>query len=774
MLIGTTVPPSGRDPSGAEGSVRITADPFLATRVFWESIAQGQRAMAAEVAQSIASPLVTQFSFEDEFGTTGGSASGTLRLQVEAGTPTTVVDCWNLEKAVFLTRLEADLCLASVAKVKVGAVDFKACGLYKRSLKREGGGMSCSFNTHDADLPGSRVVRLNLDEAETAVGVYAITFPVASSATKPAVFSSPLFRASAWPASLLAIGRHELLLTIKACPSVWRFLLESYPGEDVISEFAEGGISPARMAVASSPEAGVVKREIIATPGRGLEAVEKAPGLQSVLRDFGEALAIAPEAGSHSAGPGSRGGGDPPPSQPSQRHSSSHAPARQAGRRLFAWEREGGGEEDEDDEGSQGGSRSGDSFSTLQSANLLAQLNSVVRGLSRRVGELEAEGSARDISLGSTIADLRSKVRSLEREREERDRAALFSGGLPARDDSGGGGVTSRDRELIANEVRASINLRGYVTHQELADLHLVDPSRLRDHCSELITQRELTALGYVDPAYLEAKNYVTPLELRAELGRLPSLPEGLQDRMTKIEKEVLDADGFLAKHAARLQAIEDRNVGKAVTMGGMTFKDPSDVDAMFSPLGKDEYSWYAWDFSVQVTLALRDTMSMAETLSLKASAKKAGYSDHRAALVESTFETIYPDSIFKSSLSTKDADQGGIVFKPAFASFETFEGNAEYSTHSRIKAQLTANMEMHQTTIDLTFPADQPRSAKHNAVFTNILRRGYAQANGMFNSIRPVNKLITTGGGPRGSKDGRRLPGTLRPSSSGWVRYGR
>ena len=139
MLSETTAPPSGRDPSGADGSIRTTADPFRATRIFWESIAHGQRAMAAEVAQSIASPLVTQFSFKDEFGTTGGSAAGTLKLQVEAGTPTTVVDCWNSEKAVFLTRLEADLCLASVAKVKVGAVDFKACGLYKRSLNREGG-----------------------------------------------------------------------------------------------------------------------------------------------------------------------------------------------------------------------------------------------------------------------------------------------------------------------------------------------------------------------------------------------------------------------------------------------------------------------------------------------------------------------------------------------------------------------------------------------------------------------------------------------------------
>ena len=102
--------------------------------------------------------------------------------------------------------------------------------------------------------------------------------------------------------------------------------------------------------------------------------------------------------------------------------------------------------------------------------------------------------------------------------------------------------------------------------------------------------------------------------------------------------------------------------MGKAVTIGGMTFKDPSDVDAMFDPLGSDKYFCYAWDFSVQITMALRDIMSMADIFSLKASAVKVGYANYRAALVKSTFKTVYPDSIFKSSLNAKGADQGGIV----------------------------------------------------------------------------------------------------------------
>ena len=215
---------SGGGPAEAGGpATTTTAGQVANARGFWEHIAQGQRDMAAEVAASIASPLVTQFSIQEEFGTTGGLAAGTLRLQEEATTPTSVVSCWNSDKVVMLTRLDADLCLANVSKGgDPDGQDFKACGLYKRTIKLEGEGTNCSYHTHDADVPGSQVHRLEIDGAAAEVGVYAISFPLASVATKPAVFSAPLSWVSAWPSSLMAIGRHEMLLTIKVPPAVWR------------------------------------------------------------------------------------------------------------------------------------------------------------------------------------------------------------------------------------------------------------------------------------------------------------------------------------------------------------------------------------------------------------------------------------------------------------------------------------------------------------------------------------------------------------------------
>ena len=140
MSTGTSALPSGGGPADGDGAATATAGPAADARGFWEHIAQGRRDLAAEVAASITSPMITAFSFEEDFGTTGGSAAGTLRLQVEASTPTTVVNCWNSDKAVLLSRLDADLCLANVNKGNVGGRDFKACALYKPTIKLEGGG----------------------------------------------------------------------------------------------------------------------------------------------------------------------------------------------------------------------------------------------------------------------------------------------------------------------------------------------------------------------------------------------------------------------------------------------------------------------------------------------------------------------------------------------------------------------------------------------------------------------------------------------------------
>ena len=145
-----------------------------------------------------------------------------------------------------------------------------------------------------------------------------------------------------------------------------------------------------------------------------MEAVDKAPGLSLLLKGYAPKVAAISETGGLRS-PGDPGEGGPPPSKPSQQRPSAPARSGQPSRRLFEWDREEGESEEDEDERSQEDSRGGDSFTTLQSANLIAQLNRVVKQLLARVGELESAASARDASLGDTISRLRRQVRSLER-----------------------------------------------------------------------------------------------------------------------------------------------------------------------------------------------------------------------------------------------------------------------------------------------------------------------------------------------------------------------
>jgi len=89
--------------------------------------------------------------------------------------------------------------------------------------------------------------------------------------------------------------------------------------------------------------------------------------------------------------------------------------------------------------------------------------------------------------------------------------------------------------------------------------------------------------------------------------------------------------------------------------------------------------------------------------------------------------------------LSPKDASQGGVMFKTAFASHDIFDGTVEHSTHALVKATLKKNMTKHQVAIDFAFPRNQARFVvANNAVFLDILQRGYNQAVAMFDSITP------------------------------------
>ena len=144
---------------------------------------------------------------------------------------------------------------------------------------------------------------------------------------------------------------------------------------------------------------------------------------------------------------------------------------------------------------------------------------------------------------------------------------------------------------------------------------------------------------------------------------------------------------------------LENRNVGKAVTVAGYTFRNSAQVKAWAALTNDPELFRFAWDFKVQVIKALDSASNIGEVMSNRAAAIKAGFTHYKSAFIMSTFELVYPEGIFRTSTAAKDAHQGGLVFRAAFSAFKIFEGDAKHSTLCTLKDNLNTNYEAHQAT---------------------------------------------------------------------------
>ena len=147
------------------------------------------------------------------------------------------------------------------------------------------------------DEPGTKRQRLVVSDP---IGVYGIECPTSSaSVAQTTVFSAPLFNISKFPAQLMGLGRHEALLALKFCPSVFKMCLEGYPGPERLMEWYLRGDE-----MKEAPVRGGDIPPTITTPKQQFEEVERPSSLASVLKDW--------EQGSPASGARRRRGGDPP------------------------------------------------------------------------------------------------------------------------------------------------------------------------------------------------------------------------------------------------------------------------------------------------------------------------------------------------------------------------------------------------------------------------------------------------------------------------------
>ena len=103
-------------------------------------------------------------------------------------------------------------------------------------------------------------------------GIYAILMPVSGPNVRQGMLSRPVLSLMDFPVAYKTALRHEILLTLKYTPKIWRFLIQLFPGSKFISRQAYEPIN-------------------VPPAVRSME-VEEPPGLSALLSDFGHAMRV--------------------------------------------------------------------------------------------------------------------------------------------------------------------------------------------------------------------------------------------------------------------------------------------------------------------------------------------------------------------------------------------------------------------------------------------------------------------------------------------------
>lgn len=713
---------------------------------FWEAVAKGDRDIAVAAAAAIRAPHVVEevpssFSFgegeQDRGSVARVTASVKSLLFVEPSTPEGVTGGWNKDQKVKMVELSELLCLATTSTNKADSLlDFKACTLPRAGISEADGGapigQQCSKGVHRDGVKTKRH-RLELDDPE---GTFAIEAPVSrSSVTQKSCFSRPMFKLSEFPRGLRQQGRHNLLLQIEAFPRTLRCLIKGYPGEHAMLQMSVSVPSPRKF---KTPER--------SQEGGGREEVQQPSGVASLLRLPGRKPSLD----------GGDASSDDPWDMPTQP--------------KFSWEIP---VDELDDAPSIGGDTLGGA-SAVSTLSLSAQLSDALRRLNKLSGtlaSLSTDIKDKDKSLARVINDIRREVRKhqfdIEKlENEASSAGGLFSGLAPA----GPPSLSTRDRNIIADEVAARFDMSGYakksdippppppppvgtsgfggfdmskyVTHQELAALNYIDNSSLNT---------TLTS-NYVSQVDLAARDFASNTELKTAVDKIArdmalKIPSMLESRLRDLEMDVLKPGGAFKRMEDEFKKLSSQKEGSGVSAGTYTFKDITAVETWAQNLGGVEMALYFQDARAQLGTLNQILKTSGQIVREEADAMKAAFASALDAKYQTAFDIPFPESIFRESKAEKDQAHGGIVFVPAMATADIFDGTTINSTRDAMKLSLQQNRDHVQAAIDQRFPPDQRNHVMANSIASYILRQGYFQSTGFVDSIMPFYKLMTEAG---------------------------
>jgi len=229
-------------------------------------------------------------------------------------------------------------------------------------------------------------------------------------------------------------------------------------------------------------------------------------------------------------------------------------------------------------------------------------------------------------------------------------------------------------------------------------------------------------------------------------------------ERITKLEDAVNHDNGIVHEIKRELEATRGNGPEGRVMIAGMIFDDAMATESWVRALDKDNKNLgknlpgssvvpLMADMKVQLSEMFKATNTVGQFFATKADAHKANFESEIAGRVTSTFEITYPEVFFKASTNMQEVTVGGFKFQPSFGSEDAFEGTSEFSPLRRFLNNLRNNRDRTQQSINARFPSHEPKSARPNAVLSEILRMGYFQAVGFLQSLLPFSKMMTKAG---------------------------
>ncbi len=219
----------------------------------------------------------------------------------------------------------------------------------------------------------------------------------------------------------------------------------------------------------------------------------------------------------------------------------------------------------------------------------------------------------------------------------------------------------------------------------------------------------------------------------------------GLSRAVARLEKELNNPNGTIAKLQGRIKSLKDQPAGEAIERGGKTFRDLDAVAVWVQTFKDKDLIRYCVDMVTLIMLSAEAYETIAEGMATAAAAHKAEYNSLTEARISLSYGLTYPENLMKKQDKQKHVLTGGWFWTTPWSSFLAFKGTFNNGAKDLITSSLRKVSGMIQNKIDFAFPlTSQPLA---HAVFTKQLLLSRAQAVEWIEALEPLYEILSLAG---------------------------